>query len=171
MCRLGAILFAVCVPNAAWASGFPDYPGIVWAENDANLIHLANRDGTNHVTFAATNPHAVAMGPHPIPEAHTLYWSELIGGSSKIRKAALPETGNTVTSPQDLILGAAAFAMVVHPSTWDIYWCDAITHKIHRAENDGSGAVQLITLGSFCLGLDIDPVGGKSTGANSRRIR
>lgn len=161
-----AIAAAALFPQLALA-GSPDYPGLVWVEKDADgpgvgLIHLAHRDGTSRSSFSATNPVAVMLGPHPIPEAHTLYWSELTGATARIRQAGLPVLGGTVNNPQTLIAGAAALAMDIHPSTWDIYWCDATTNKIHRVNNDGTSAVELITVGGVsCYGLALDAAGGK----------
>jgi len=124
---------------------------LVWTDNKANTIERANLDGSNRETLV--NNVTAAFGIAIDPIAKKMYWVDIgqfvVGVNDEvIRRANLDGTGvETILTTADGLRHPTD--VQVDAVGRKIYWADATTQKIYRADLDGRNSEILIDVGLF----------------------
>jgi len=124
---------------------------IIWTDTKANTIERANLDGSNRETLV--NGVTASLGITVDPIARKMYWVDIgqfvIGVNDEvIRRANLDGSGvETLLTTADGLRHPVDIK--VDPVARKIYWADAITQKIYRADLDGRNSEILIDIPAF----------------------
>lgn len=155
-----AVLFGACAPDgpdAQASTGSTAWLYVVDAGGGTSRILRVRPDGAEFEAVLDPAPPA-SRGIAYDSAARTLIWASRDG--DRIQRAVLND--GVLTEVQDLLTAGldSAYAVALDARAGHLYWSDYGTRAIHRADLDGSGAVELVSGLGAPRGLDIDVAGG-----------